>query len=200
MNELMHMSEVMQVGLISVLAMLVGPMLAVFVTRKIDHERAERERRMDVFRTLMKTRRLRLSSEHVTALNLIEIEFYGEAEVKTARESYFENLAKKVPTDIKESDEHFAEQNRRLAKLLHAMGKTLNFSNLEQLDIMTGGYTPQGWADVEQQQHILRYLLIDMLNGNRGIPISPLNPTAQGLYPPPPPDDEQVAKITTKKG
>jgi hypothetical protein len=198
MNEFMHMSEVMQVGLISVVAILVGPILAVLVTRKIDHERAERERRMDVFRTLMKTRRLRLSSEHVTALNLIEIEFYGVAAVKTARESYFENLSKKLPTDIKESDEHFAEQNRRLAKLLHAMGKALNFSNLEQLDIMTGGYTPQGWADIEQQQQILRYLLIDLLNGNRGIPISPVNPTAQGLYPPPP-DEEQVAKITTTK-
>lgn len=192
------MSDVAQIGILSVVPTLLGPILAVLATRYLDRKREVRDRKVDVFRTLMKTRRLRLSAEHVTALNLIEIEFYGNLEVTTAAKNYLDHLAAKMPDDQKERDKHFELQIQLLAKLLHAMAKTLNFKNIEQIDIMNGGYSPQGWADIEQQQHVLRFLLIDMLNGNRGIPISPIvNPTANSPYPPPPPDEEQVPSITT---
>lgn len=190
------MTEVMHVGL-TVAATLISPLVAVLVTRYLDRSRAERDRKIDVFRTLMKTRRLRLSSEHVTALNLIEIEFYGHSDVTDARKKYFENLATKLPEDQKDREKHFELQEQLLAKLLHAMAKTLKFKNIEQIDIMTGGYSPQGWADIEQQQHVLRFLLIDLLNGNRGLPISPVvNPTAISPYPPPP-EEGQIPAITT---
>lgn len=190
------MTEVMLVGLISVVAMIVGPISAVYITRHLDHQREERGRKVDVFRALMKTRRLRLSSEHVAALNLIEIEFYGHPDVTNARKVYFENLARKLPEDQKEREKHFEQQEQLLAKLLHAMGKSLKFDNIEQIDIMTGGYSPQGWADIEAQQHVLRLLLIDMLNGNRSIPISPIvKPTATSPYPPPPAEEDQVPAV-----
>ena len=40
------------------------------------------------------------------------------------------------------------DRQKLLAKLLHAMARKLNFE-VEQLEIFEGGYTPQGWADVE---------------------------------------------------
>ena len=60
---------------VSVVALIVGPLLAVIVARMLDDRRARRARRMDVFRKLMATRRERLSFEHVSALNLVEVEF-----------------------------------------------------------------------------------------------------------------------------
>lgn len=43
-------------GLLTILAIVVGPVIAVWVTRKIDRDRAAAERKMDIFRTLMRTR------------------------------------------------------------------------------------------------------------------------------------------------
>lgn len=181
----------------AIAASLISPVVAVLITRHLDRKRAERDRKVDVFRSLMKTRKLRLSGEHVTALNLVEIEFYGHSSVTDARKKYFENLATKIPEEQKERDKHFETQEQLLAKLLREMAKTLNFTDIEQIDIMNGGYSPQGWADIEQQQHVLRFLLIDMLNGNRGLPISPIvNPTANSPYPPAPPEEGQVPTIS----
>ena len=62
-------------------AIFLGPIVAVFVTRWVDCLRERGQRRMDVFRTLMRTRRAPISGDHVGALNLIEIEFQNDVEV-----------------------------------------------------------------------------------------------------------------------
>ena len=62
-------------GLATVLAVLVGPVIAVLITRYFDNRRADEARKLDIFRTLMRTRRLPLHWDHVGALNLVEVEF-----------------------------------------------------------------------------------------------------------------------------
>ncbi|MBK8221793.1 MAG: hypothetical protein IPK73_12280 [Candidatus Obscuribacter sp.] len=187
------------IGWVQAIAIVLGPIAAVWVTRWMDQERAERDRRLDTFRTLMKTRRLRLSQEHVAALNLVEIEFYKRADVIAAWKEYQKSLSvilTEANITDKDRQRHFEEQEELLTKLLHAMARTLGFSKIEQLDIMKGGYTPQGWADVESQQNLLRLLLIEMLRGNRPIPITPvINPTATSPYPPPPDEQAQPATV-----
>lgn len=187
------------IGWVQAVAILVGPIAAVWVTRWMDQKREDRDRRLDTFRALMKTRRLRLSQEHVAALNLVEIEFYNEADVINAWKNYLKNLSKNLTEpNITDKDRlrHFEDQEELLTKLLHAMAKALGFSNIEQLDIMKGGYSPQGWADIESQQHLLRGMLIEMLRGNRPIPITPIvNPTGTSPYPPPPEEHTQPTTI-----
>jgi len=63
-------------GIAVVIATLAGPVLAVIVTRIVDDGRLRRTRQMEVFRTLMASRRTPLSIDRVKALNLVEIEFY----------------------------------------------------------------------------------------------------------------------------
>jgi hypothetical protein len=63
-----------------VLATIVGPVAAVFITRWNDHRREERNRLLYVYRTLMATRKIAISQEHVTAINLVEVEFHTPAE------------------------------------------------------------------------------------------------------------------------
>jgi hypothetical protein len=64
-------------GIAVVVATFAGPVLAVVVTRHIDETRQRRARRMDIFRSLMGSRRTPLAFDRVRALNLVEIEFYG---------------------------------------------------------------------------------------------------------------------------
>ncbi|MBL28137.1 MAG: hypothetical protein CMM50_11390 [Rhodospirillaceae bacterium] len=182
------MIDQITLGIAIIIATFGGPIAAVLVTRWIDGIGLKRERRMQVFRDLMRTRRLRLSPDHVGALNLVEIEFHGEAETIGAWKEYLGSLNKIVPENItnEELDTLFREQDRLLTKLLHAMSCSLKFK-IEQLDIFDGGYTPKGWNDIENQQQAMRLLLIDLLKGNRAIPIaSMMHPTPSSPYPPPP--------------
>lgn len=63
------------------------------------------------------------------------------------------------------------ERQKLLAKLLHAIAKRLRF-NAEQLDIFEGGYTPQGWEDVETEQSLLRRFTLELLSGRRAVPVA----------------------------
>jgi hypothetical protein len=84
------------------------------------------------------------------------------------------------------------ERQRLLVKLLHAMAKALDFK-IEQLEIFEGGYTPQGWADIEVEQTAIRRFAAQLAAGKRVLPIGVLDYTnvAQAavqnpMYPPPP--------------
>jgi hypothetical protein len=92
-------------GIATIIALLVGPILAVWVTRRNDDRRLKQTRRMDVFRTLMRTRRVRLNPDHVGALNLVEIEFHGEASVIEAWKAYWNHLRMVAPAGMNQDQE-----------------------------------------------------------------------------------------------
>lgn len=56
-------------------AVLLGPIIAVQLTRYLDNKKEERERKLQVFKTLMATRAYTVSWDHVVALNRIDLEF-----------------------------------------------------------------------------------------------------------------------------
>jgi predicted metalloendopeptidase len=62
---------------ITIAAIIIGPILAVQAQKILEALRYKKQRRLTLFHTLMSTRATRLSNEHVAALNMIDIEFYG---------------------------------------------------------------------------------------------------------------------------
>ena len=87
-------------------ATLIGPILAIQAQKWIERWTEKRNRKLDLFKTLMATRAYRLSHAHVEALNMIEIEFYdcrnskGKKVMESWR-SYFDNLA---DSDLQKND------------------------------------------------------------------------------------------------
>jgi hypothetical protein len=152
-------------------ATFLGPVFAVFTTRYIDGRRELNNRRLHIFRTLMATRRAPLTSEQVTALNLIEIDFQGKPDVLRAWKDYFENLSVD-PSDERRIKRAWEERPALHAKLLHAIAKALDYK-IEQLDILSGGYGPQGFFDDVNAQRELRTLLGELLSGKRPLMIKP---------------------------
>jgi len=59
-------------------AVLAGPIIAVRLTRYLDTKREVRERKLQVFKTLMATRAYTVHWDHVVALNRIDLEFDGK--------------------------------------------------------------------------------------------------------------------------
>jgi hypothetical protein len=62
-------------GWLTLIAVIVGPVLAVQAQKYIERRREERIRKVFLFRELMATRAARLSQRHVEALNLIDLEY-----------------------------------------------------------------------------------------------------------------------------
>lgn len=169
---------------ITIFAIIIGPIMAVKVTRKMDEERGDRQRKLDVFRTLMKTRQVRLSPDHVTALNLIELEFYEKTSVTTPYRAYIKHLSFAMPTP-ENQDLYFEERHDLFVDLLQALGKELGYM-FDKHELERLGYAPSGWERDEAIQRKNAYLLSELLEGKRPLPISSMQVTADSPFPPPP--------------
>ena len=75
-----------------VLATFLGPIFAIFASERIRSRTDKDQRKNYIFRSLMATRRLAISPEHVNALNLIEVEFHKDKEVIKAWKDYLAHL------------------------------------------------------------------------------------------------------------
>ena len=184
------------IDIVTILALIIGPVFAVIVARHMEGRRAKYERRMNIFRTLMATRRNRLSFDHVSALNLVEIEFRDSPNVVKKWKAYFTDLASENPRreDEKTLESLSNEENRRreeryqarvsanraklFTELLHEMAKILGY-NIEVFEILEGGYVPQGWDNVEFQQELIRQYVVDLYYGNRALPVLVYNVETQ---------------------
>lgn len=168
-------------GIGVVIATLVGPVLAVLVTRHIDDRRHVRERREDVFRSLMVGRRAALSTDNVRALNLVEIEFYGIRPVEVAHREVMMHINSPRPFP-----DGWVDRNSKLqTKLLSEIAKVLGYE-LQQLDVLDGGYYPQGFVDIELEQQSVRRAFIEVLSGRRPLTVAQAAPTPPSPFPPPP--------------
>jgi hypothetical protein len=149
-----------------VMATALGPLAAVMITMWRSRVDSVRDRQLHVFRTLMATRRLQISGEHVNALNLIEVEFYKKATVLAAWQKYREHLNKGPDDEI-----WHETKDRILAILLSEMAKVLKF-HITGLEIFRSGYAPSGWAYREMRQNAITDYLFDLSRGAKTIPIS----------------------------
>lgn len=169
--------------ILTLFGLVAGPVLAILVGRLLESFKLKRERRMEIFRALMRTRRVRLAPEHVGALNLVEIEFQGKEDVLREWRAYFEHLGKSYPElsggvsgegGVDNSEviqKTIRDGEKLLAKLLHSIARVMGFK-IEQLDIFEGGYAPRGWSNIEQQQQVIRDFMVDMYNGKRYLPVA----------------------------
>ncbi|MGV3576621.1 MAG: DUF6680 family protein [Devosia sp.] len=182
-------------AIVTAVAAVAGPLVAVWITRISDDRKDAQSRKMDIFRTLMRTRRMPIHNEHVGALNLVEIEFIEHTAVIAAWKAYLKNLGEQYPSQATQPIQAQFQQQRDvlLTKLISEIAKALKFK-VEQLDIFEGNYIPQGWNDDDWEQRLARKGLVDVLHGRRPLLIQPFAvQPAPSPYPPPPVSQEVVA-------
>jgi len=69
---------------LTILAIIIGPLLAFEVQRRSDNRRERRSRKVEIFRKLMMTLKVPLAPSHVDAINSIHVEFYDDRKVLDA--------------------------------------------------------------------------------------------------------------------
>lgn len=157
------------------LAVLLGPILAIQVQKFIEKLEESKNRKLRIFRTLMATRATPLVNSRIEALNLIDIEFQDEAAVLEQWKICLDHLYD-CPSNL-ESSTLSADLNiwndrlkDKSARLLQAMAEALNY-RFDEVQIKKGAYIPKAHVDLEEETYLLRKNLIDVMAGKRSISV-----------------------------
>ena len=161
-----------------IIATLCGPIAAVQAQKFIEAAREKSERRLRVFYTLMGTRAARVSADHVQALNMIDLVFYGinifglhyqskrDKAVVTAWNSYRDHLNQQFTPE--EAIAWDTRANDYFIELIDCISKALGF-DFEKVQIKRGSYNPTAHDQYEIDQNSIRKNLVKILNGEASI-------------------------------
>ncbi len=162
-----------------VLATIAGPVVAVQAQKFIERARENRERKLRLFYALMGTRAARVSPDHVRALNMIDLEFYGrkifgfrlqfsaERAVINAWRIYQDHL--NTPQNERGEPPQgigpwLARGDELFTELLYHISFALGF-NFDRVQLRRGIYSPRAHDENEVAQLVIRNGLVRLLSG-----------------------------------
>ncbi|EKN5087440.1 DUF6680 family protein [Yersinia enterocolitica] len=163
-------------------AVILGPILAVQAQKFLEQFREKKRRRLEIFRTLMSTRAEILHRNHVQALNMIDIEFYGwmipiiktryqspqEQAVTHAWKIYNSHLNKFG--EYKDESHWITKRQELLTELLYTMALALNY-DFDKVQLLRDCYRPEAYNNLESLQAGILLSLAEVLKGDRSIPM-----------------------------
>ena len=159
---------------IMILAVIVGPIAAVRITRDLDEKRERRGRQLITFRTLMTTRANNLSPLHVEALNSIDLNFTGDSKAeKAVREAWGVYLNWLSEKDIS-PDQWGIRRKELLTILLQKMAQCLDY-DFDRGHIERAVYLPSGHGRLDMDQEAIRQGFRELLDGQRVLPLYVVN-------------------------
>lgn len=164
------MNEMTLTNILMVAAVVIAPILAVQVQKWLEVFREQRGRKIWIFKTLMATRAANLSSDHVRALNMIDLEFRGKKykSVANSWKAYLDHLAS-FPKDDENLQIQWQERmTDRLANLLMEMGKSLGYE-FDEVHVKKGVYAPEAHGRLEDENALVRRGLIRVLYGDSAL-------------------------------
>lgn len=163
-------------------AVILGPIFAVQAQKFLEQFREKKKRRLEIFRTLMSTRAEILHRNHVQALNMIDIEFYGwmipiiktryqspqEQAVTHAWKIYNSHLNKFG--EYKDESHWITKRQELLTELLYTMASALNY-DFDKVQLLRDCYRPEAYNNLENLQAGILFSLAEVLKGERSIPM-----------------------------
>jgi hypothetical protein len=166
-------------GWLTILAIIMGPLLAFAVQHGRDNRRERRNRKMEICRKLILTLKVPLNPNHVDAINSIPLEFHSDKKVLDAWRLYSSHLNQ--PQHNPNADD--ADAKRWLEKkfdllidLVYEIGKTLSYEHLDKSLLRDNLYVPKGYADVEEEWRQIRMAWLQVLNGQRPLVMTLVGP------------------------
>jgi len=161
-----------------IFATLIGPILAIQAQRAIEALRERQHRKTHVFEQLMATRRARLSPEHVRALNMIDLVFYGRRVMGVQRRSSAEQHVldcwKEYLDHLNNRDESepiaqwVAKGDELFTNILHAISIAIGY-RFDRVQLKRGAYSPIAHGEIEEEQNELRKAFLSLVTGKHAL-------------------------------
>jgi hypothetical protein len=166
----LHWTVMNLTNALTILAILLGPIMALMIQRDLDKKRERDKRRREVFRTLWSTKTFpgRLHFRHVEALNMIGLEFAGKRAVLEAWKEYLDFLNQPVPETG--SEQFYRERNSKFTELIFAISQDLGYE-FSRLEVERLDYSPNAHNTWAEQETIFRQHAVAVLQGHESIPI-----------------------------
>jgi hypothetical protein len=159
-----------------VAATVAGPILAVQAQKAVEGIRERRTRKAWVFQTLMATRADRVSADHVQALNMIDLVFYGkrvlgiqrrtkaEQSVIDTWKEYLDHLNTKA--DDKALPLWIARGDELFVNVLYAIAKDVGLK-FDRVQLKKGAYSPVAHDQLQLEHGLIRKLMVRALAGEQ---------------------------------
>lgn len=158
------------IAVLTIIAIIAGPLVALWIQRRTEGNRERRQNKFLVFKTLMTYRATPLNYQYVQALNIIDVVFDAESQEEKAVRTAWSVLLDHL--NVNKTQPDFTEKITTLtATLLAAMGKCLGY-DFGEVYLKRHAYVPEGHGKLEEEQNELRKLLLELLRGNRRIPVA----------------------------
>jgi len=118
--------------------------------------------------------------DHVTALNLVEVEYYNCPNVigvfRELITHYMTNYGdEKTIDELKAAND---KADRIKTRMLSAMARVLRYK-FGEIDLFEGGYVPRAWSDELGEQQAIRRGVLRILDGTIPLQIAPFVPRGQ---------------------
>ena len=136
--------------ILNLIAVLLIPVVAVFVGQYLQERAQRRKDKMDIFKTLM-INRVGWSVESTRALNIIDIVFSDDKNVRQAWSEYYHALCVKDPDEIQ-----LKQMQQAQDKLLEKMAISLGYKDKITWETIQNPYVPKGMMEAMDQQQIIQ--------------------------------------------
>lgn len=155
----------------TLVAIILSPIIALRVTAALDKRNEATKRKLELFRSLMKTRNAIFDAEHVHALNLIEVEFYGVEPVLSAFTTYIESRRPNEPTEKTAYDRYVEDGQRKRIDLIYQMSVNLGYK-YDKKEIEDNAFFPLRWQLTTELAEANAVAINKLLTGKTRLPIS----------------------------
>ena len=166
----------------TIIATLASPVIAIQVQKFIERYNQKKNIKITVFTQLMATRApsARLSTEHVRALNMIDLAFYGtikkgksktskaEKKVLTAWKIYFAHLCSLYPDNDAGRTLWNQSSNNLFIDLLSAIAEDIGY-DFDRVQLQNSVYSPIAHGNIENEQEKIRKGLASVFAGESSL-------------------------------
>ena len=137
--------------IVNCIAIIVAPIVSVVIAQKLQDWSKKRQDKMDIFKTLMTSRLYGWTPQGVHALNVIDIVFSDDEEVRKQWKRYYDKLCVEKPTET-ELKKIKIEQD----KLIEIIANSLGYKDKVSWETIQNPYIPKGMVDSMNQQQMLQ--------------------------------------------
>lgn len=139
----------MLIKVINILAVIVAPIVAVWIGQKLQDRQEKRKDKLEMFKTLMMARNS-WTPESVRALNILDIVFSDDKKVRFAWKGYYEKLCVNNPDEP--TDVELKKIQNAQYELLETMANSLGYKDKITWETIQNPYKPIGLGELEQNQ------------------------------------------------
>ncbi|HYB60677.1 MAG TPA: DUF6680 family protein [Methylomirabilota bacterium] len=151
---------------LTILAIILGPIIAVLTQLGIQRSNSKRDEKMRVFKTFMGLRATWVQQDFVQAFNLVDVIFYKNLQVRQKRKELFTLLTSRagadlIPDEVMRANDLFAEM---LAMIGHELG--YDFGHTE---IKGTAYLPTGQQRLADESRQLMQQTLAVMEGRQNL-------------------------------